>query len=57
MAGSSFRAFCDALDALVDKFREDGYIITRAEVVGALIFKAHAIMVEADEGYDEEEAP
>jgi len=46
MAKTSFVAFSKRLDDLVDEFRKDRHIITGGEIVGALTFKAHAVMVE-----------
>jgi hypothetical protein len=46
--------FADELDKMVNRFRSE-YDISYAAVVGALMFRIHTLMVEAQEKANEED--
>lgn len=44
--------FADELDKLVERFRKE-YELSYASVVGALMFRIHTLMIEAQEDYEQ----
>lgn len=53
---NNVQRFADDLDALIDRHRNEPLDdrMSMAEVVGTLIFRAHALMCEAERRHDDE---